>query len=138
MDEQMNDDRQPRGPGEGTFWNRTIPCLGVILLVAWPLLSYDVVDAERGRWKHASARVAWDQGDQEKALEAIDQAVELDPGNVAALVDRARWLGELWGYLANPGRDRTVVYGSKAILGRNDSGLIYIQTSNNEEILNAN
>jgi tetratricopeptide (TPR) repeat protein len=98
MDEQMNDDRQPRGPGEGTFWNRTVPCLGVILLVAWPLLSYGVVDAERGRWKHASARVAWDQGDREKALEAIDQAVELDPGNVAALVDRARWLGELGKY----------------------------------------
>lgn len=98
MDEHVNDELHQSGPGKGTFWNRTAPCMGVLVLVAWPLLSYGLVDAERGRWKHAAARIAWNKGDREKALETLNQAVELDPGNIAALVDRASYLGELGKY----------------------------------------
>ena len=95
MSEYPEHDRQRRAPGEGTFWNRHLPSLAVLLLIAWPLLSYGIIDSERARWQHAMARVAWDQGELEKALEALDQAVELAPENITLLADRARCLGEL-------------------------------------------
>ena len=98
MNESSSDQHLPTEPVEGATWSRYVTSLGAILLVTWPLLSYGIIDTERARWQHAAARVAWDQGDREKALEALHRAVELDPGNLAALADRARCQGELGEY----------------------------------------
>lgn len=98
MDDDVNNELHQPGSERGAFWNRTVPCMGVLVLVAWPLLSYGLVNAERGRWKHAAARIAWNTGDREKALETLNEVVELDPGNIGARTDRAFYLGELGKY----------------------------------------
>jgi tetratricopeptide (TPR) repeat protein len=95
MNESLSDQQLPTEPVEGAIWSRYVTSLGAILLVTWPLLSYGIIDTERARWQHAAARVAWEQGDREKALEVLNRAVELDPGNIGALADRAFWQGEL-------------------------------------------
>ena len=98
MVENSTDNRLPTQGEDELSWSRYLPSLAAILLVTWPLLSYGIIDNERARWQHAAARIAWNEGDQEAALQVLNRAVELDPENIAALIDRAQWLGELGDY----------------------------------------
>lgn len=76
---------------------RISACL--IALVAIPLLM-QWCPKEIASWKQASARIAWENGDQEAALRLTAQASDWDPHSAPIKLDQARWHDKMGKYQA--------------------------------------
>jgi tetratricopeptide (TPR) repeat protein len=76
---------------------RISACL--IALVAIPLL-IQWYPNEIASWKQASARIAWDNGDQETALRLTAEASDWDPHSTPIKLDQARWHDKMGKYQA--------------------------------------
>ena len=71
---------------------RISACL--IALIAIPLFS-QWCPSEIALWKQASARIAWDNGDQETALKLTAEATNWDPHSTPIKLEQARWHDEM-------------------------------------------
>jgi tetratricopeptide (TPR) repeat protein len=72
---------------------------GLIALVAIPLLM-QWCPKEIASWKQASARIAWENGDQEAALRLTAEASDWDPHSTPIKLDQARWHDKMGKYQA--------------------------------------
>ena len=68
-------------------------------LVAIPLF-IQWCPSEIALWKQASARIAWDNGDQETALKLTAEATNWDPHSTPIKLDQARWHDKMGKYQA--------------------------------------
>ena len=76
---------------------RISACL--IALVTIPLLM-QWYPKEIASWKQASARIAWENGDQEAALRLTAEASDWDPHSTPIKLDQARWHDKMGKYQA--------------------------------------
>jgi hypothetical protein len=74
---------------------RISACL--IALVTIPLLM-QWYPKEIASWKQASARIAWENGDQEAALRLTAEASDWDPHSTPVKLDQARWHDKMGKY----------------------------------------
>jgi len=76
---------------------RISACL--IALVTIPLF-IQWYPGEMALWKQASARIAWENGDQDTALKLTAEAANWDPHNTPIKLDQARWHDKMGKYQA--------------------------------------
>jgi tetratricopeptide (TPR) repeat protein len=84
----LGDMASPKAPVPKHPGRRISVCL--IALVAIPLF-VQWCPSEIALWKQASARIAWDNGDQETALKLTTEATNWDPHSTLIKLDQARW-----------------------------------------------
>ena len=87
----------PSTTGPKKTVQRISACL--IALVAIPLLM-QWCPKEIASWKQASARIAWDNGDQTTALRLTAEASDWDPHSTPIKLDQARWHDKMGKYQA--------------------------------------
>lgn len=84
----LDDSASPKIPVPKHSGRRISACL--IALVAIPLF-IQWCPSEIALWKQASARIAWDNGDQKTALKLTAEAANWDPHSTPIKLDQARW-----------------------------------------------
>ncbi|MGY8733307.1 MAG: hypothetical protein ACKVK0_14305, partial [Pirellulales bacterium] len=84
----LGDMASPKAPVPKHPGRRISVCL--IALVAIPLF-VQWCPSEIALWKQASARIAWDNGDQETALKLTTEATNWAPHSTLIKLDQARW-----------------------------------------------